>query len=269
MVGVAGGGGAGVSADGGGAGVSAGGLPGGGAGVLSVGECYAAVLRARNPGYLFTRAVSGRLGTVVAAAGMRLGVHPVCLTLLNLVLGVGGSAAVLAGYGRGGGGPLVVGGVVLWQAAYVFDCADGKLARATGKTSVYGKSVDIFADVGVQVSVVVAVGRVMLDGGAGHGLLAVLFASLWYLNFVTVLLARGDGGVSHSLVARRSAVVSVVKLLRDYGFLVLVLGVWLVVSPGTLAVPAAVVTGVNLVLLVGYIARSAGLSVRATRKGAL
>lgn len=229
-------------------------------------QCYLAALQARHPGYLYTRAVSGRLGTVVAAVGIRLGVHPTYLTLMNLVLGVGGSAAVMASYSPDRTAPLVVAGVVLWQAAYVFDCADGKLARATGKTSAYGKSVDILSDVAVQISVVVALSSVMLSSKEIHGLLAVLFASLWYLNFVTVLLARGDDQVNHSLMGRRTAFVSAVKLLRDYGFIIMVLGTWLLVSPSTLVVPVMAVTATNLALLVGYIARSASLSIRASRK---
>jgi phosphatidylglycerophosphate synthase len=157
-------------------------------------------------------------------------------------------------------------GVVLWQAAYIFDCADGQLARATGKTSAYGASVDIFADLAVQISVVAALSSVILSRHEIPGLLVVLFASAWYLNFVTFLLARGDDQVSHSLMAGRSVLVSVAKLLRDYGFVILVLGTWLLASPSTLLVPVMAVTATNLVLLVGYIARAAVLSVRAPRQ---
>jgi phosphatidylglycerophosphate synthase len=232
----------------------------------TVAQCYQAALQARNPGYLYTRTVSGRLGTVVAAVGIRLGVHPTYLTLANLVLGIGGSAAVMAGHSPDRTAPLVVAGVVLWQAAYIFDCADGKLARASGKTSAYGKSVDIFADLAVQISVVVALSSIILSSNKIHDLLTVLFASLWYLNFVTVLLARGDDQVSHSLIARRTTFVSAAKLLRDYGLIILVLGTWLCVSPSTLIVPVMAVTATNLLLLVGYVARSTGLSIRAARK---
>ena len=232
----------------------------------TVAQCYRAALQVRRPGYFYTRTVSGRLGTVVAAVAIRLGVHPTYLTLMNLVLGIGGSAAVMAGYSPGRTSPLVFAGVALWQVAYIFDCADGKLARATGKTSAYGKSVDVLADLAVQISVVVALSNVMLSSDKIADLLAVLFASLWYLNFVTVLLARGDDQVSHALIAKRTAFVSAAKLSRDYGFLILVLGTWLFVSPSTLIIPVMVVTATNLVLLVAYTARSAGLSIRATRK---
>jgi phosphatidylglycerophosphate synthase len=162
--------------------------------------------------------------------------------------------------------PLLVVGVILWQVAYIFDCADGQVARATGKTSAYGASVDVFVDVAVQISVVVAVSSVILPRHEIPGLLVVLFAAAWFLNFVTFLLNKGDDQVSNSLIARRSALVSVAKLLRDYGFVILVLGTWLLASPSTLFIPVMAVTANNLVLLVGYIARAAGLSVRASRQ---
>ena len=59
---------------------------------------------------------------------------------------------------------------------------------------------------------------------------------------------------------------SVAKLLRDYGFVILLLGVWLLASPSTLFVPVMAVTATNLVLLAGYIARAAYCSVRASRQ---
>jgi phosphatidylglycerophosphate synthase len=230
------------------------------------GECYLAVRQARGGGFLYTQTVSERLGTVVAAIGMRLGAHPTYLTLVNLVLGIGGSVAVMAGRSPDRTAALVFAGVVLWQAAYIFDCADGQLARATGKTSAYGGSVDVLVDVAVQISVVVAVSSVILSRHEIPGLLVVLFASAWYLNFVTFLLAKRDDQVNHSLIARRSALVSVAKLLRDYGFVILVLGAWLLASPSTLLVPVMAVTAMDLVLLVVYIARAAVLSVRAPRQ---
>ena len=232
----------------------------------SLAQCYLAARQMRGGGFLYTEAVSDRLGTIVAAVGMRLGAHPTYLTLVNLVLGIGGSVAVMAGRSPDQTAPLLVAGVVLWQAAYIFDCADGQLARATGKTSAYGKYVDVFTDVAVQISVVLAVSSVILSRHGIPALLLVLFASTWCLNFVTFLLSGGDDQVSHSLLARRSVLVSVAKLPRDYGFVILMLGTWLLASPSTLFVPVLAVTATNLVLLLAYIARAAALSVRASRK---
>lgn len=229
-------------------------------------QCYVAARQARGGGFLYTEMVSDRLGTAVAAVGMRLGAHPTYLTLANLVLGIGGSVAIMAGRSPGLIAPLPIAGVVLWQLAYIFDCADGQLARATGKTSAYGGSVDTFVDVAVQISVVAAVGSIVLSRHEIPAVVVLLFASAWFLNFVTFLLAKGDDQVSHSLTGRRSPLVSVAKLLRDYGFVILMLGTWLLASPSTLFIPVVAVTAMNLALLAGYIARAAILSVRASRK---
>ena len=235
----------------------------------TVAECYSAARQAWSSGSWYSRTVSNRLGTAVAAIAMRLGTHPTYLTLVNLVLGIGGSVAVMAGRSQDRITPLLVVGVVLWQVAYIFDCADGQVARATGKTSAYGESVDVFVDVAVQISVVVAVSSVMLSRHEISGLLVVLFASAWSsnLNFVNNFLARLHNQVSNSLIARYSGLVSVMaETLRDYGFVILVLGAWLLASPSTLFIPVMAVTANNLVLLVAYIARAAGLSIRASRQ---
>jgi phosphatidylglycerophosphate synthase len=165
--------------------------------------------------------------------------------------------------------PLLVVGAVLWQVAYIFDCADGQVARATGKTSADGESVDVFVDVAVQISVVAAVSSVILSRHEIPGLLVVLFVAAWCanLNFLNNFLRRLYNRGGHSLIARYSGPVSVTaETLRDYGFVILMLGAWLLVSPSTLFIPVMAVTANNLVLLVGYIARAAYRSVRVSRQ---
>ena len=233
----------------------------------TVAECYSAATQARSSGSFYSRTVSNRLGSVVGAVGMRLGIHPTYLTLVNLVLGIGGSVAVMAGRSPDRTAPLLVAGVVLWQVAYIFDCADGQVARATGKTSSYGEFVDVFVDVAVQISVVAAVSSVMLSRHEIPALLVVLFVSAWSsnLNFVNNFLGRLHNQASHSLIGEYSGLVSVmVETLRDYGFVIFVLGAWLLASPSTLFIPMMVVTANNLVLLAGYIARAAYRSIRAS-----
>jgi phosphatidylglycerophosphate synthase len=220
-------------------------------------QCYGAAKKARGGGFLYSRTISDWLGTALAAVAMRLGAHPTQLTLANLVLGVGGSAAVVAGSHRM---LLLVIGAVLWQLAYVFDCADGQLARATGKTSAFGAAVDVLVDVAVQISVVVAVAGVILARGEIPGVWVVLFAASWCVNFVTFLLTKTNEGASYALSSKTSPVMSIAKLLRDYGFAILVLGAWLVFRPSSLFIPAMALTGFNLLVLVGYIARNAALS---------
>jgi len=220
-------------------------------------DCYAVVAPQRSRGFLFSSKVSDRLGTMVATVGLRLGAHPTHLTLCNLLLGAGGSMAVMVSSPRRL--PLLILGVVLWQLAYVFDCADGPLARATGKTGPSGASIDLLVDFAVQVSVVTAVSRIVVFYHEISSVIVVLFGSAWFINFVTFLLSKSPG--SSPYLPRHPRLMSVVDLGRDYGFVILVMGIWLVVAPRTLYVPLLAVTGANLAVLLLHIARDARRSV--------
>lgn len=79
-------------------------------------------------------------GYVLALGSRALGLHPVAVTLLSLVLGV--VAAVF--YGRDSAGLNLV-GVGLLLLANWLDCADGQLARMTGKCTQVGRVLDGFA----------------------------------------------------------------------------------------------------------------------------
>lgn len=218
-------------------------------------ECRRQVSMHRSGGFSFSATVSDRLGSWIAAAGLRVNAHPTHLTLCNLGLGLGGSAAVLIGGARHEG--LAVAGVVLWQLAYVLDCADGQLARATGKVSAYGASIDVLADMAVQTSVVVALARIILATSGLPATVVVLFAALWFVNFVTFMVAKLNGPDG---AARSGPVLSLGMILRDYGFVILLLGCWLVVSRTTLAWPAMAVTASNVAVLASRIVRDGVLS---------
>ena len=82
----------------------------------------------RTPGYLW------------ALLFQRLGVHPVAVTLLSIVIGCG--AGVLFAYDDLG---LNVLGMLLLVWANWYDCADGQLARMTGKKTLIGRILDGFA----------------------------------------------------------------------------------------------------------------------------
>lgn len=79
-------------------------------------------------------------GYVLALVCRALGLHPVAVTLLSLALGV--AAAVF--YGQDSAGLNLV-GVGLLMLANWLDCADGQLARMTGKCTQVGRVLDGFA----------------------------------------------------------------------------------------------------------------------------
>ena len=118
--------------------VTAGASPQGDASLLGR---YRRIRASSGGGFLFSRLVSDRAGTMIAALAEPLKAHPSVLTLGNLALGVAGSAIVVLGAGAKAISVTGLAGLVLWQFAYALDCADGQLARATGTTSPSGARV--------------------------------------------------------------------------------------------------------------------------------
>jgi len=85
-----------------------------------------------------------RLGAVLALGAYRLGWSPAVLTLLSFLTGLAGVLVVALGRFT-----PVVEGLLLFVSlhlAYGLDCADGVLARATGRTSQAGFLMDKCAD---------------------------------------------------------------------------------------------------------------------------
>src|SRR5205823_15021768 len=187
-------------------------------------------------GGLFTETVNQRLGAYLSVAAYRRHLAPTALTLANLVIGLGTSVAValLAPRMAAGSVPALavgLGALVLWHLAYSLDCADGQLARVTGRSSPAGARVDVLCDVALQISLVAAVAAVAhwYDDDLPVWLVAV-FAGTWMVNLVTSALQQGTAAAS--LVTSRSPVVRLIKLVRDYGAVVTVIGLTIALIPG-------------------------------------
>jgi len=193
----------------------------------AAGEFY----RVNRGGGLFSEAVSQRVGAVLAAVAYRLGVAPTLLTFANLVIGLATSAAVVALASTAV--PTWVAGVVAlvgWQLAYAFDCADGQLARVAGRTSPAGARVDVLCDIAVQISLVTALSAVAVDQRPSTASWVVaLFVGTWMVNLVTSVMQAGPN--AGSMVPSTSLPVRVVKLVRDYGAVIFVAGLVLLVVP--------------------------------------
>jgi len=78
----------------------------------------------------------------VVAALARTRVTPNQVTLVSMVIAVAGFALLAAVPGTWG---LVL-GILGIELAYIFDCADGQLARVTGRTSPVGGELDFLMD---------------------------------------------------------------------------------------------------------------------------
>jgi phosphatidylglycerophosphate synthase len=218
----------------------------------------AATFLAQNRGGgLYSESLSQRAGAYLALGAYRLRWSPSAVTIAALIIGVGASVAlvVLAPRTATGGAPAVVTGLAVglgWQLAYALDCADGQLARVTGRASASGARLDILCDVAVQISVV--------DGNTPRApaWLYAAFAGTWMVNLVTSALASGPA--SASLISARSPAARVVKLARDYGAVVAVCALVIALAPGAtvwLLVVMSVTNGLFLVVSIGQAARAA------------
>ncbi len=222
----------------------------------------AAEFRARHRGGgLFTETVNQRIGSHLSVLAYRLGLAPTVLTMVNLVVGLGTSVAVAALAPSGAVPAVVIGlvALVLWQLAYSFDCADGQLARVTGRASPAGARVDVLSDVALQISLVAAVASVAVAHAPKTPVwLVAAFAGTWMVNLVTSILQQGSA--AGSLVTSASWPVRVLKLVRDYGAVVTVVGLVLAFAPQWTVWLLVAFTAVNGLFLLASIAASARAS---------
>ncbi|MFK3982473.1 CDP-alcohol phosphatidyltransferase family protein [Micromonospora sp. NPDC050397] len=222
--------------------------------------------RVNRGGGLFSEALSQRLGAAFALAGHRLGLSPTALTLGNLVLGLAASVAVVALAGPVADGDVpawVVGLVALvgWQVAYALDCADGQLARVTGRGSPAGARVDILADVAAQIALVTALGATAVAQRPSTPVwLVAVFAGTWMVNLVTSVMQAGPNHAS--MVTSTSLPVRVAKLIRDYGAVIFVAALVLILAPAATIWLITAFTVVNGGFLLASIAFSARATLR-------
>ena len=217
------------------------------------------MLATHRGGGLYSAAVSQRVGAVLAASAGNAGIHPSVLTLASLTVGV--ASSVIAGYaGVRGSWPLGLFALFGWQLAYAFDCADGQLARTAGQTSPYGARTDVLVDFAVQTSVVAAVVTIVDHYQHPHPAVLAAYATLWVVSLFMSVLASGAGATS--LIGSSSTPVQVLKLVRDYGFVILVLGLLVTLAPRYTIAFLIFYTAFNGLFLLASIARAAQLSMR-------
>jgi phosphatidylglycerophosphate synthase len=215
-------------------------------------------------GGLYSEAVSQHIGAYLALVAQRLHIPPTVVTLANLVVGLAASVTVVAyapdmAHGSATAWGIGLFALLAWQLAYALDCADGQLARVTRRMSHAGGRVDVLCDVAAQVGLVTALASVSVAYRPDTPTwLVSAFAGTWMVNLVTSVMQSGPA--SGSMITSRSTVVRLVKLVRDYGFVILAAGLVLVVAPQwTVWVLAAftVVNGGFLLASIAFTARTA------------
>jgi len=90
-----------------------------------------------------TRIVSQRIGAILAFAAFRCRLSPNILTVLATLTSV--TASVIFAMASPGLSSAIL-CLGLYQLAYGFDCADGQLARSTGRSSPFGAWLDVCGD---------------------------------------------------------------------------------------------------------------------------
>ncbi len=210
-------------------------------------------------GGLYSSAVSQVVGSVLAATAGNSGAHPTVLTLGSLTIGV--ASSVVAAYAGIHSVPLLgLLALLGWQLAYALDCADGQLARTAKKTGPYGARVDVLVDFAVQVSVVAAVTAIVAHWQHPPPGLLGAFAAVWLVNLFTSVLGGAEGATS--LIGSGSPAVAVLKLARDYGFVIGVLGLLIAVAPRYVVAFLVAFLVFNAAFLLASIGRAAQLSMR-------
>lgn len=217
---------------------------------------------------LMTNIVDYPVAARFCVAAFRLRVRPTAFTLANLVLGVGTAVIVVAladAVASDRRLALLVGVLawVGWQIAYCCDCADGQLARVTGASSAAGGRLDVLCDVAVQVGVVAAVAAVAQAAGPVPAWLVAAFAGTWMVNMVTSVMAKE--GTGSSLVASTSVLVRLIKLVRDYSFMVTLIAGVVAIHPQSMVWLLSFFAVVNGAFLAASVAKD---GVTAWRTGA-
>ncbi len=157
-------------------------------------------------GPLWDRLLFERAGGYLAFVLHKLGVSPDAVTFAGGVCGVLG--VTLLGTAAESWQVLTAGALLL--LAYSLDCADGQLARATGRTSARGAWLDVTADATVTAFLAVSLGVALSTDEAGSSLSSLLLAGAFGASRTAGLFTWTQVRVAKEPV-RRSGTIHVVK----------------------------------------------------------
>lgn len=174
--------------------------------------------------YFFTRWISQRIGAVLAYLALRVGLTPNAVTVMGLGVMLGASACLALSPGREA---LLVAALLLYQLGFGFDCADGQLARATGRTSAFGAWLDVAADHVRQMGVLFALGLVLLQQSEVPRLMALgalfVLGSGSAVSLHTATQLKGGDFRPHGLTGAGAVIKRVIKEIGDTPLLLLLI----------------------------------------------
>jgi phosphatidylglycerophosphate synthase len=229
---------------------------------------YAQTKAASGAGGVVTIYISNVIGAALAAAALRLRLHPSFLSLANPLAAAIGSVPVIwlssTATSWWWSGWLAL---VFWTFAYALDCADGQLARASGKQSEFGARVDVLADYAAQTLIVVAVVTVADVSRTLPMAVIGLICGFWCFGTFAASLRQSDSIEGHSVLGGRP-LARIMHSILDTGLINLALGAWILISPATIIIPASAITLINIAYLVGSLARETYSSLKKRPKRA-
>lgn len=141
------------------------------------------------------RYVNRKISRPLSRLFVRLGCSPNVITLLSMIIGLGGAVCFATGSYAGG-----IAGALLLQLAVILDCCDGEVARLTFAESPFGQALDLVSDNIVHAAVFAGIAwGAYRENPISSGYLPLLLggiavlstgASLWCVNWVKSL--KGD-----------------------------------------------------------------------------
>jgi phosphatidylglycerophosphate synthase len=144
-------------------------------------------------------------------------------------------------------------GLVGWHLAYALDCADGQLARATGRTSPGGAVLDLLIDFAVHTSVALAFIHFLpqdwspfVYASSSILIVAALLYPLYWEGLSNVLPREQRG-------ARRQGPGALIHLVRDYALHATILPVAAMLSQNIFVWTLGIVCAFHYLALLGRI----------------
>jgi len=193
--------------------------------------------------------VNQRIGAILAAFALRTGITPNQLTLLGLMCALGTAPLIIVLHRQ-----AVLAGIaafVGWQLAYSLDCADGQLARATDRTSVFGAQLDLICDYIAHASVAITV--LVLCESLLAGPIAGLAAGVLIVGLTGgVFYEALAGGTENTSSLKHSSVGVLLRQGGDYGLQTALLAIAIGTDRPKAIIAVATMIALYSITLVAY-----------------
>jgi len=164
--------------------------------------------------FLLTREFSQRIGAIVAWAAFRLRLSANTITIISYPL----TLIACAVYLLGDSVTCILLAALIFQLAFGLDCADGQLARATGKASIYGAWLDIAIDHTKEIAISLTLMFHLANYGLNWWICAIssyLYLTGTSINLHTVNMLKQGHYPAHGLQGQQRKLKNILMTLKD------------------------------------------------------